>query len=327
MDPETIMETTKECSKAVSKFGGIIEKIFGPRWTKKQADADEYADQKKIDMIRKNPDMNISYAEGKLYVSRCDEMLLQRAEQRRQFNEIRQEKNIEKIIKMTAEELKDSTEVSDESVDSTWIYRFFETVKDIDSEDIQRIWSKILSKEIASPNSTSLRTLEILRNISTKEACAFQNIMPYVINLEDDKCFVSSDEDLLASFHISTNDYFLMDGCGLIQFVPFFNISSTVDSNKQKRNIWTNERLLSITNRTYENIRFQIKDIYLLTTAGKELFNILYSEPNNEFFIKWVEKTHKSNSKLRFEIHQKVKNGAETEYEDNPIMVYYEKRC
>lgn len=53
MDPETIMETTKECSKAVSKLGGIIEKFFGPRWTKKQADADEYADQKKIDIIRK----------------------------------------------------------------------------------------------------------------------------------------------------------------------------------------------------------------------------------------------------------------------------------
>ena len=66
MDPETIMETTKECSKAVSKLGGIIEKFFGPRWTKKQADADEYADQKKIDIIRKNPDMNISYADGKL---------------------------------------------------------------------------------------------------------------------------------------------------------------------------------------------------------------------------------------------------------------------
>jgi len=160
MDPETIMETTKECSKAANKLGGIIEKIFGPRWTKKQADADEYADQKKIDIIRKNPDMNISYADGKLYVSRCDESFLQRAEQRRDFNAIRQEKNIESVIEMTAEDIKNSTEVSDESVDSTWIYRFFDAVKDVDSEDIQRIWSKILSKEIASPNSTSLRTLE-----------------------------------------------------------------------------------------------------------------------------------------------------------------------
>ena len=34
MDPETIMETIKECSKAANKFGGIIEKIFGPRRTK-----------------------------------------------------------------------------------------------------------------------------------------------------------------------------------------------------------------------------------------------------------------------------------------------------
>lgn len=325
MNPETIMETTKECSKAASKLGGIIEKIFGPRWTKKQADADEYADQKKIDIIRKNPDMNISYADGKLYVSRCDESFLQRAEQRRDFNAIRQEKNIESVIEMTAEDIKNSTEVSDESVDSTWIYRFFDAVKDVDSEDIQRIWSKILSKEIASPNSTSLRTLETLRNMSTKEAHSFEKIMPYIINLENDTCLVSSDQELLTSFNISTEDYFLLDWCGLIQVVPFCSVSDMVDSKDKKRNIWTNDRLLLITNTTDKNIQLQIDNIYLLTMAGKELFNILYSEPNNEFFIKWVERLHSANSSLRFEILQRSENRDKLTYDSNPIIIFEEK--
>ena len=68
--------------------------------------------------------MNISYADGKLYVSRCDESLFQRAEQRRAFNAIRQEKNIENVIEMTAEDIKNSTEVSDESVRCSKRYRF-----------------------------------------------------------------------------------------------------------------------------------------------------------------------------------------------------------
>lgn len=325
MNPETIMETTKECSKAASKLGGIIEKIFGPRWTKKQADADEYADQKKIDIIRKNPDMNISYADGKLYVSRCDESFLQRAEQRRDFNAIRQEKNIESVIEMTAEDIKNSTEVSDESVDSTWIYRFFDAVKDVDSEDIQRIWSKILSKEIASPNSTSLRTLETLRNMSTKEAHSFEKIMPYVINFGGDTCLVSSDLELMRSFNITTEDYFLLDWCGLIQMVPFCNVSDMVDSKDQRRNLWTNDRLLLITNKTDGNIKLQIDNIYLLTMAGKELFNILYSEPDNEFFIKWAEWLHSANSSLRFEILQRSENRDKLTYDSNPIIIFEEK--
>lgn len=325
MDPETIMETAKECSKAASKLGGIIEKIFGPRWTKKQADADEYADQKKIDIIRKNPDMNISYADGKLYVSRCDESLFQRAEQRRAFNAIRQEKNIENVIEMTAEDIKNSTGVSDESVDSTWIYRFFDAVKDIDSEDIQRIWSKILSKEIVSPNSTSLRTLETLRNMSTKEAHSFEKIMPYVINFGGDTCLVSSDLELMTSFNITTEDYFLSDWCGLIQMVPFCNVSDMVDSKDQRRNLWTKDRLLLITNKTDGNIKLQIDNIYLLTMAGKELFNILYSEPNNEFFIKWVERLHSANSSLRFEILQRSENRNKLTYDSNPIIIFEEK--
>lgn len=326
MNPETIMETTKECSKAASKLGGIIEKIFGPRWTKKQADADEYADQKKIDIIRKNPDMNISYADGKLYVSRCDESFLQRAEQRRDFNAIRQEKNIENVIEMTAEDIKNSTEVSDESVDSTWIYRFFDAVKDIDSEDIQRIWSKILSKEIENPNSTSLRTLGILRNLSTKEAHAFENIMPYIINMDSgDTYLVSSDSELLVSFNISTSDYLLLDGCGLIQVVPFCHISNMIESKKKKNDIWTKNRLLSITNRSNENVKFKIDHIYLLTVAGKELFKILYSEPNDEFFIKWVEKLHDANGSLKFEIHERREINGKVEYNLDPIMVFEEK--
>ena len=43
MDPNTAMETIGAGAKAATKLGEIIEKVFGPRWTRKQADADAYA--------------------------------------------------------------------------------------------------------------------------------------------------------------------------------------------------------------------------------------------------------------------------------------------
>jgi len=161
--------------------------------------------------------------------------------------------------------------------------------------------------------------------MSTKEAHTFEKIMPYIINLGNDTCLVSSDQELLTSFNISTEDYFLLDWCGLIQVVPFCSVSDMVDSKDQRRNIWTNDRLLLITNTTDKNIQLQIDNIYLLTMVGKELFNILYSEPSNEFFIKWVERLHSANSSLRFEILQRSENRNEITYDSNPIIIFEEK--
>ena len=48
MDTEKAMDMATEGAKAVTKLQEILQKIFGPLWTRKQADADEYADKKKI---------------------------------------------------------------------------------------------------------------------------------------------------------------------------------------------------------------------------------------------------------------------------------------
>ena len=52
MDPNTAMETIGAGAKAATKLGEIVEKVFGPRWTRKQADADAYSDQRKLQTIR-----------------------------------------------------------------------------------------------------------------------------------------------------------------------------------------------------------------------------------------------------------------------------------
>ena len=66
MDPNTAMETIGAGAKAATKLGEIVEKVFGPRWTRKQADADAYSDQRKLQTIRENPDMEIVYVNGQI---------------------------------------------------------------------------------------------------------------------------------------------------------------------------------------------------------------------------------------------------------------------
>ena len=101
--------------------------------------------------------------------------------------------------------------------------------------------------------------------------------------------------------------------------IPFTGINFSLLPNETRRTFLTNNRLLSITNNTSSEQNLSIKEIYLLTSAGKELLNLLVFIPNDEYFEEWVKLTHKSNKKLVFTVHEKVEN-KKKEYQADPLI-------
>ena len=98
MDPNTAMETIGAGAKAATKLGEIVEKVFGPRWTRKQADADAYSDQRKLQTIRENPGQRRNNDKVKKQTDCSVEEMLESFENL--LNSIKQvEDSIEKIIK------------------------------------------------------------------------------------------------------------------------------------------------------------------------------------------------------------------------------------
>jgi len=51
-----------------------------------------------------------------------------------------------------------------------WLMRFFDAVGNISNEDLQNLWEKVLASEIVRPKACSLRTLDMIRNMSPEEA-------------------------------------------------------------------------------------------------------------------------------------------------------------
>ncbi|MGK4001151.1 DUF2806 domain-containing protein [Sorangium sp. So ce1036] len=100
--------------------------------------------------------------------------LATRSEARLRYQEAKRQLNIERVVNIAFSEL--PPEGQDEAVDDDWIARFFEWVKDISNEDMQKIWGKLLAGEVARPRRFSLRTLDILRNLSTDEANLFKSV-------------------------------------------------------------------------------------------------------------------------------------------------------
>lgn len=283
MDPNTALETAKEGAKAFTKLGDIVEKFLGPKWTRKQADADKYANDKKLELIRENPDMEIIFVNGEMSAREKTLMELeQRADQRLLAEKIRQEVNLEKVLDIAAKDLEfDNTEIAeDNNVDDDWIVRLFNIVKDVSNEDMQLLWGKILAGEIKQPGSFSLRTLETLRNISTEEAKIFQKILPYGINISSETVIICSDSEIMDTTGVTFDDLLTLEEAGLLKAMSL----STKFLRKASAAITMYTRDYLIVRRPINNYEgeFRISN-YQFSKSGIELHNLINATSNFDY--------------------------------------------
>lgn len=94
-----------------------------------------------------------------------------RAEERRLNVQERRQKNVEAITAEAARLL--PPVVSEAPVEPDWAARFFAECEDIGNAQMQSVWAKLLAGEVARPNSFSVRTLGIVKNLTTRDAETF----------------------------------------------------------------------------------------------------------------------------------------------------------
>ena len=86
--------------------------------------------------------------------------------------EAQRQRNIESVASQAAQKLPEN--VSGEPVHPDWTARFFESVKDVSDETLQSLWASILAGEVEQPGGTSLRTLDVAKNLSKTDAMEFE---------------------------------------------------------------------------------------------------------------------------------------------------------
>ena len=70
-----------------------------------------------------------------------------------------------------------SDEISDEPIPQTFFNRWRRDAEMIDEDWLRQWWARVLVEETKKPNSVSLRTLEVVRNISREEAELFSKMV------------------------------------------------------------------------------------------------------------------------------------------------------
>lgn len=98
--------------------------------------------------------------------------LPERARKRLQLKQVRQQQNLESVLALAQNYCSEAA--TQEELDPDWYYSFMEMAEDIHSGKMQELWARILASELSRPGNFSLKSLNLLKQITAKEAQTFQ---------------------------------------------------------------------------------------------------------------------------------------------------------
>lgn len=295
-----LSEPIKKLIEVIAQGVGSISK---PYLIRKTADAKAYEMRIIAETLKQNQEglKSINYSNDNLKLISLDDETLkndlsidERSQKRLNFKEQRRQQHVESITQKATINLLDETDVSDEKIDDDWINRFFNYAEDVSNDEIQELWARILAGEVKKPKSFSLRTLELVRNLSMEEAMVFTKVAKYAIKIGNDSMLYKGDDnEILNIIDVSFNEIVLLQELGLLhpgEFVSY-ELKSTPTINKtgfQFGNILT--VVIRQPNSPAQNF-----SVILFTSIGKELLNLVNSEPEFkylELFAKELKNTH-----------------------------------
>lgn len=155
--------------------------------------------------------------------------------------------------------------VTRDQVTQDWSNRFFSIVEDVSDNDLQDLWANILAGEVKRPKTYSLRTLDVLKNM-TQEELEFFIKMAGNFMVKDFICVESS-------CGVSIRDSQRLAEMGIVnsqEVTKPFTPSTEI--------LITNDVLIKYEAPKKVNINARI-----LTTAGMELLNLVPPKDNSNF--------------------------------------------
>lgn len=295
-------------TKLIEVISKGIGTLYEPSKIRKLADAKAY-EIKKINTALKEHGVSgeIEYDGNqiKLTTSLVNGEISQSLVERMLYKEMKMQSNTDNIISIAYKELSKEESVSGQEVDEDWISRFFRISEDISSEEMQLLWGKILAGEIINPNTYSLRTLEILRNLNKREAELFTKISSLAFKSNTASFIIGDKKYLEDEFGIKLSDILLLDELNLINSQELAYI--LMNNNEQVINeFFYANKVIRILKDISPDYRFQI---YKLTKCGEELLNLVEQEFNESNVKKFASMIKNAHIKVSYHDIVKIEGG------------------
>lgn len=312
--------------KLIDIVSNSVGKISKPYFDKKDVDTKAYEIEKLAEARAKEMKIiatavkenflltgGIEYKEEKLSISSPKELpaetpqtilinppLEDRTHERLNFQEAKKQLNIENVTAFAAEELKNEPPVTDEPLDEDWTTRFFRIAEDISNEEMQALWGKILAGEIKQPKTYSLRTLELIRNLSKNEADVFMKVANFAVKCGNANfLFKGKDSKLLKEkYNISYSDTALLTEIGLLQpgtFVNYQLFQQPTDS----QHVFTAGNIVFIAKIKANTPTIQMP-VDVFSNAGNELLKLINSNPPMDYLTSIANSIKNENVDVKY---------------------------
>lgn len=313
--------------KLIDVVSSVTGRVTKPYFDRKDIDTKAYeikklaeakAEEMKIiaNAVKENHQLTggIEYKEEKLSISSPKELpnenkqniiinppLEDRTQERLNFQEAKKQLNIESVTAFAAEQLRNEQSVTDEPLDEDWKTRFFNIAEDISNDEMQALWGQILAGEIKQPKSYSLRTLELLKNLSKEESEVFTKFAKLKI-VSGDKYFIYNQDNgafLQSEFGISFTDRLLLTELGLIASENNLEFSFKATDQAPTTNALFLGNKGIVLERGEDTPKQPIK-VLLFTKIGAELSKLIEPIPNENYIKKICSSFKHPNVKIKY---------------------------
>jgi uncharacterized repeat protein (TIGR03899 family) len=231
-----------------------------------------------------------------------------RTQQRINYQQNKQQLNIESVTAFAANELKDEQPVTEEPVDEGWSSRFFRYVEDISDEGLQEIWGRILAGEIKQPNSYSLRTLEVLKNLTTNEANVFSRIANLSIT-SGKNVFIYKD----ANESVRTKQGLDFESILILREASMLIENDMLSLNLTPKSEDTNDHFVSGNIIVFASINANSTEINIpvigFSKTGSEILKLIKIQPSFEYISKFAQFLKSNNVQSKYAYILNHENG------------------
>lgn len=311
MDIKDVAGLSKPITKLIEVSAKGLGNLTEAYFSRKRTDANVYQIEKTsaaIVAVNKSSLTRLEFSDGDVNIL-CDKASIspaileeyvalgERSEQRVLNKEIERQVNIENTLYQAADELKGDDSITDEPVNDDWISRYFNTVEDISSEEMQKLWGKVLAGELRKPSTYSLRTLDLLRNLTTDEAELFCKLGSLTVRSGNDQ-FVWKTESIESEYGIKFTDLILLKDIGLVYQDELAYSAHAKEAGETSVFILGNKAIIVEREQSTPKYSFST---YFFTRAGQELLNLIpaHEMTEDDSYIKEIVKKIKSHGSPR----------------------------
>lgn len=203
--------------------------------------------------------------------------------------------------------------------DFDWFVRFYEAAGSVSDDTMQNLWAKILAGEIAQPSSFSLKTIDVMKNLSKKDAELFIKICSHSFVINGSNYFLPNEDEYLKFAGIIYENIMKLNELGLMFSDGLISLDLSI-SNEPQILMINHDLIMVIASSSGKPEKASINQ-YPFTGVGKELSTLISESASDEDFLKYGELLSHDKS-FKISVHKVIKcEGNSIKFEKQDLML------